>query len=135
MTAEYLLDTNIVSDAMNDTMGIVSTRLRGAARGFHAINPIISGELWFGIARRPSARREERLLGLLARLEVLVIDARVGETYGQVRADLERNGLPIGQNDLWIAAHALTLGLTLITDNVGEFERVEGLRIENWLRP
>lgn len=130
----YLLDTNILSDAMNVESGLIAGRLRRSPNGIYAVNPIIIGEIWFGLARRPSERRERRFRELLAGLGVLHVEGNVAPIYGHLRAALQSRGQPIGQNDLWIAAHALAEDLTLVTDNVGEFARVEGLRIENWLR-
>ena len=67
------------------------------------------------------------------RLPVQAMSTKVAESYGQIRSDLERKGATIGGNDLWIAAHALTLGLKLVTNNDREFKRVPGLRVENWV--
>jgi len=68
----------------------------------------------------------------LLQIEVLALDERASTVYGIVRADLERKGLVIGTNDLWIGAHALSLGLVLVTNNTREFSRIEGLTVENW---
>jgi tRNA(fMet)-specific endonuclease VapC len=75
-----------------------------------------------------------RIENLLSYLPVLPIDIAVTSHYADIRKSLELKGTPIGQNDLWIAAHARAADLVLVTDNVGEFGRVEGLQIENWLR-
>ena len=72
----------------------------------------------------------DRLSGIIP---VMLLPIECGIHYGRVRSELERAGTPIGNNDIWIAAHALSLGVTLITNNVGEFERVAGLGIENWV--
>lgn len=73
-------------------------------------------------------------MAVLSALDVLPIDAAADHCYAGIRLTLERAGTPIGANDLLIAAHALALDLTLVTDNIGEFRRVPGLRVENWLR-
>ena len=70
---------------------------------------------------------------VLSSLAILQVDEDVAATYGRIRAALQNLGTPIGSNDLWIAAHALSLDMTLVTANVDEFARVEGLRVENWL--
>ena len=127
----YLLDTNAISAVANEPTGIVAQRL-SEADGRSGVNPIIIGELLFGLARRPSTRLEARITNVLARLEVLPLEPDTAETYARVRAALERAGTPIGPNDLWIAAHALTLGATLVTANEREFRRVDGLTVENW---
>jgi tRNA(fMet)-specific endonuclease VapC len=77
----------------------------------------------------------QRIDQLLASIEVAALDSGVDEHYGRIRAELEAHGTPIGGNDLLIAAHALAEQATLVTDNTGEFRRVPGLRVENWLRP
>jgi len=86
--------------------------------------------------RRRGAQRLTTQLGVvLGALQVLPFDSPADVTYGRVRAQLERVGKPIGGNDLLIAAHALTLGYTLVSDNTREFAQVRGLQRENWLRP
>jgi tRNA(fMet)-specific endonuclease VapC len=95
---------------------------------------IVAAELRFGAAKLGSARLTERLEAVLAVLEIVPFEAPADAVYGRIRAQLEQAGTPIGGNDLLIAAHAITLGDTVVTDNEREFGRVEGLRVENWLR-
>lgn len=90
----------------------------------------MAAELRFGAAKRASARLD----AVLGALEVLALELPVDSIYGELRARLERAGQPIGANDLLIAAHALALGHAVVTDNEGEFSRINGLRVENWLR-
>lgn len=135
MTLRYLLDTNIVSHAMHEPAGSVGSRITVAGIDSVAISVVTLGELLFGYARNPTPRLKERLDGFLSRIIVLPVDAQVAMRYAEVRTILQRCGQLIGQNDLWIAAHALALNVRLVTDNTGEFTRVEGLRIENWVRP
>lgn len=70
---------------------------------------------------------------LLADIEILPFDAGAAEGYGEIRAELERKGKPIGPLDMMIAGHARSLGYTVVTNNIKEFERIEGLRLENWV--
>lgn len=129
----YLLDTNTISDLIRHPDGIVRRRI--AARGIKVVTSIVVvAEIRFGIAKRGSIRLAAQLAAVLPTLTVLPFDTPADHRYGQLRAGLERRGTPIGANDLFIAAHALALGATLVTDNVREFERVEGLAVENWLR-
>lgn len=90
-------------------------------------------ELQFGAVKRGSVQLARRVETLFAKVTILALTPDVRHCYAEVRTQLERRGLPIGNNDLLIAAHALTVGLVLVTANVREFERVEGLRVENWL--
>jgi len=134
----YLLDTNIVSHMIDNPHGptdraSVMIARRGVDRV--AINVIIAGEIHAGVEKKGSSRLRASSEAVLASLMILNLERPVESHYALIRADLEKRGRLIGTNDLWIAAHALTLGLTLVTANVGEFSRVEGLRVENWLEP
>jgi tRNA(fMet)-specific endonuclease VapC len=95
---------------------------------------VVAAELRYGAAKKGSARLTAQLEAVLQALPVLAFEAPADATYGRLRAELEKAGQPIGGNDLLIAAHAMTLGQTLVTDNEREFARVTGLRCENWLR-
>ncbi|MDB5479560.1 MAG: uncharacterized protein JWO83_613 [Caulobacteraceae bacterium] len=95
---------------------------------------VVAAELRYGATKRGSPALSARVEAVLGALEVLPLDTPADISYGDVRAKLERSGTPIGGNDLLIAAHALSLGCTIVTDNVSEFSRVEGLALENWLR-
>jgi len=94
---------------------------------------IVACELRFGAAKKRSARLADRIEEMLARLDVLPLAGEVDRRYAKLRWQLERRGTPIGPNDMLIAAHALALRRTLVTDNVREFRRVAGLAVENWL--
>ena len=131
----YLLDTNIVSDMVRNPQGVVVRRIAEIGEDQIATSVIVACELRFGVERKQSERLATQVEAILALLPVLPLSDAVDRHYGQVRAALERKGEPIGGNDLLIAAHVLELGVTLVTDNVREFERIEGLAIENWLRP
>lgn len=98
-----------------------------------AISIVTYGELAFGAIM--SVRREEaaaHLAALLETLEVLPLPLEAARRYAEIRAQLQRTGQPIRANDLWLAAHALADGLSLVTNNEREFWRVPGLRVENW---
>ena len=95
---------------------------------------IVAAELRFGAAKKKSPRLTAQLDAVLAAIDVMPLEAPVDTIYGSIRANLERIGQPIGGNDLLIAAQALALDLTLVTDNEREFSRIESLRIENWIR-
>ena len=130
----YLLDTNIVSDLIRHPGGAIAARIAEVGEAEVATSIVVAGELRFGAERKGSERLTRQMEEILGLLPVLPLGGNADVHYGTLRADLERRGLPIGGNDMLIAAHALTLGATLVTDNVREFERVEGLTVENWLR-
>ena len=129
----YLLDTNILSDLVRNPDGTAARRLAGVGEDAVATSVVVAAELRYGAARRGSPRLTERVEALLAEMQVLPLAPPVDAIYGRLRAALEAAGTPIGGNDLLIAAHALTLARTMVTANRREFDRVEGLPIENWL--
>jgi tRNA(fMet)-specific endonuclease VapC len=135
MNFEYLLDTNAVSDLVRNPGGAIARRIGtvGARRVCTSI--IVACELRFGAVRRGSSRLTAQLETVLQPLDILPFEEPGDQAYGALRAHLERRGLPIGANDMLIAAHALAVGCTLVTDNEREFSRVPGLKVENWLRP
>jgi tRNA(fMet)-specific endonuclease VapC len=130
----YLLDTNIISDALRNPDGRAAGHLRRVGEAAVCTSIVVAGELRYGAAKTTSTRIPERVEAALATMEVLPISPPVDQMYAELRARLERAGQIIGSNDLWIAAHALALDFTLVSDNGREFERVEGLRLENWRR-
>ncbi|GAA4345554.1 type II toxin-antitoxin system VapC family toxin [Variovorax defluvii] len=138
MTTGYLLDTNIVSALMRDPQGMVAAiladRLERQPQSRLCTSIVAACELRYGVARHRSRKLPLQLEAVLKDLEVLPLDEPADRHYGKLRADLERLGTPIGPNDLFIAAQALAHKLTLVTDNLREFERVAHLKIENWLR-
>ncbi len=99
-----------------------------------ATSIIVAAELRFGAERRASPRLTAQLDAVFRLLTILPFDGDADIRYGVLRTDLERRGMPIDGNDMLIAAHALSLGATLVTDNVREFARIDTLPIENWLR-
>jgi tRNA(fMet)-specific endonuclease VapC len=135
--ARYLLDTNICIYIRQKRPESVLKRFRKLAVGDAAISVITYGELAYGAERSSEAAREtnrQLLAELVGLLPVLAMPQTAGENYGIVRASLERRGEMIGNNDLWIAAHAKAASLTLVTNNEREFKRVPGLKVENWAR-
>ena len=130
----YLLDTNICIYIKNHRPAEVLTRFSKLPPGKVAMSAITYGELCFG-AEKSSKPKESRhiLEHLIALIPVLPLDETVSTHYGKIRQHLLAIGKPIGNNDLWIAAHALVNKLILVTNNVAEFERVPGLRVENWV--
>ena len=136
VSANYLLDTNTISHMMHNADGIVARRLQhlmqtGAVNRLYT-SVVVQSELLFGLAKRPSARLQSAYEQQMSGLTVMPIDEVVSHRYAAVRLALSRAGTPIGPNDTFIAAHALALGYTLVTDNEDEFRRVAGLKVENW---
>ncbi|HWO22355.1 MAG TPA: type II toxin-antitoxin system VapC family toxin [Kofleriaceae bacterium] len=130
-TYRYLLDTNIVSELMRDPQGPVTRRIARVGERSVCTSIIVACELRYGVAKKGSARLTQQLEAVLEVLPVLSLEPAVDRRYGEIRADLERRGTPIGPNDLLIAAQALSLGLVLVTDGVQEFRRVKGLEVKN----
>ena len=128
----YLLDTNILSDLIRNPQGSVAKRIAEAGEENVCTSVIVAAELRYGAARRNSSRLTTQDETVLEAIEIMPLEAPVDETYGELRAELERRGMLIGPNDLLIAAQTLCLGYRLVTDNEGEFRRVEGLSVENW---
>ncbi|MCY3933392.1 MAG: type II toxin-antitoxin system VapC family toxin [Acidobacteria bacterium] len=128
----YLLDTNAVSQLIRRPDGRVAQRVAELEPGSFAVSVIVAAELRYGAERRGSSRLTRQLEAVLSAIDVLPLEEPVDRHYGEIRTELERSGRPIGFNDLLIAAHARALGLTLVTNNVGEFRRVSGLSVEDW---
>jgi len=128
-----MLDTNIVSNVLRWPNGRAGVRIRTFARGELCISAIVAAELQFGAVKIGSQRLADQLRAAARLYDILPLDQGMVGAYGQLRTHLERAGTPIGPLDTLIAAHALTLDLTLVTANVREFTRVPGLRVENWL--
>lgn len=129
-----MLDTNVVSALIRDPHeGKARSRLVAFGVDRSCISVLTSAEIQFGFAKRSSPRLERNLELLLGSITILPFGPPADFYYGRLRAHLARQGTPIGPNDLFIAAHALALDLTLVTANIGEFSRVPDLRLENWL--
>jgi tRNA(fMet)-specific endonuclease VapC len=130
----YLLDTNIVSDLVRSPQGKVAQHIRKVGEAQVCTSIIVAVELRYGATKKGSPRLSAQLEAVLGALEVLPFEAPADAAYGLLRTRLEQAGRPVGANDLLIAAQALSLGYTVITDNEKEFAHVEDLRRENWLR-
>jgi tRNA(fMet)-specific endonuclease VapC len=134
MPARYLLDTNICIYIQRRNPPEVLRRFKKLKPGEAMISVITWGELLYGAEK--SARRSDvlRILKEFADLiPVAHMTEDVGRAYGMIRAELESSGQPIGNNDLWIAAHAKAYGLSLVTNNEREFRRISGLKVLNWV--
>lgn len=130
----YMLDTNIISDLLRNPDGNAAKRIADVGPDAICVSIITAAELRYGCAKKGSAKLLAHVEAILESVQVLAFDAPADAEYGDIRAELEAAGKPIGPNDLLIAAHAYAAGAILVTDNSGEFSRVRGLRVENWIR-
>jgi len=132
-----LLDTNICIHLINAKPAAVLQRFKGYRMGEIGLCSVVAAELAYGVAKSGSARNRQALDLFLAPLAILPFDEAALWAYGDLRADLradlERKGTPIGALDTLIAAHALSLQATLVSNNLREFERVPGLQLDNWV--
>ncbi|MCL2827613.1 MAG: type II toxin-antitoxin system VapC family toxin [Oscillospiraceae bacterium] len=130
---KYMLDTNICIYAMNKRSGTVLSNLKSHLTDGLCISAIVLAELEHGIAKSAYPERSKAaLMKILSIFDILDFDANAAVAYGIIQADLQRKGMPISPLDTLIAAHAKAAGLTLVTNNMREFERVSGLPLENW---
>jgi tRNA(fMet)-specific endonuclease VapC len=129
----YLLDTNIISDLVRHPRGRVAERLREVGAAHVCTSIIVVAELQFGALKKRSAKLARQLEEICAAIDILPFDHAAANSYAIIRWQLETSGRPIGANDLLIAAHALAADCTLVTNNMGEFQRIERLVLDNWL--
>jgi len=133
MVARFLLDTNICIYIRRRRPPTVLERFRQLKPGEAVLSVITYGELVYGIEKSQFREQTGKQLAELAGLlPVMKLPPRAGEFYGSIRAALAAEGGVIGNNDLWIAAHAKAAGLILVTNNEREFQRIQELEIENW---
>ena len=133
METHYLLDSNMVIYFRQKRSEAIMRRFAQLLPGEAAISVISYGELLHGAMKTSHPTSAiERLHNLVQELRPLPLPESAGETYGFIRADLAARREMIGNNDLWIAAHGLASGLTLVTNNEKEFRRVRGLKVQNW---
>jgi tRNA(fMet)-specific endonuclease VapC len=128
-----LLDTNTCINIINAKPAAVLRRFRDYRMGEIGLCSVVAAELAYGVSKSGSTRNREALDLFLAPLAILPFDQTALWCCGDLRADLERQGAPIGALDTLIAAHALSLQATLVTNNIKEFERVPGLQLDNWV--
>jgi tRNA(fMet)-specific endonuclease VapC len=135
MAVRYILDTNICIYIRSRRPPSIRARFERLDAGEAALSVITYGELLYG-AEKSADRLQamKRLEELAALIPVLSLPDSAANAYGVIRAQLEKKGHMIGNNDLWIAAHVRSTGLTLVTNNEREFRRVPGLKIENWVK-
>ncbi len=129
----YLLDTNVCVDYLTGRYPLVIERVQQASPEDLCVSSIVTAELRYGADKsRNPPRNHARLDVFFSEMPCLEFDLAAATAYGGLRAGLERRGRPIGAHDMLIAAHALSAGLVLVTDNVREFMRVRELTVENW---
>lgn len=130
---QFLLDTNILI-AMSKRRPGLADRLKGIPADAILLSSVVVAEIEYGIAKSGRRLRNRRVFdALLTGFRVIPFDGAAAKLYGPIRADLEKRGRPIGPYDLMIAAHAKSVDAVVVTDNTKEFDRVAGLRTENWL--
>jgi tRNA(fMet)-specific endonuclease VapC len=134
MDARFLLDTNVCIYIRRQRPPEVLARFQRLKPGEAVLSVITYGELIYG-AQKSQFREQaaKQLAELAALMPVMDLPLQAGQFYGVIRAALEAKGEMIGNNDLWIAAHAKAAGLTLVTNNEREFQRIPGLKIQNWV--
>ncbi|MGH7727176.1 MAG: type II toxin-antitoxin system VapC family toxin [Vulcanimicrobiaceae bacterium] len=130
----FLLDTNIVSDLIRHPRGRAVERLRAVGESRVCTSIIVAAELRYGAAKKQSTQLSAALEAVLGSLDVLPFESPADVAYGLIRTRLEQSGNTIGGNDLLIAAQAVALRYTIVTDNEREFGRIAGLPLENWLQ-
>jgi tRNA(fMet)-specific endonuclease VapC len=131
----YLLDTNIIGELARNPHGPLASRISALPPDECCINPIVACGIEYGLTKRNSARLRQQVEAILGAVSVLDLPSDIAAHYGRIRVELERQGTPIGPNDLLMAAHCVASAITIVTGNHGDFRRVEGLRVENWLQP
>lgn len=133
MTARFLLDTNAASHAIAKRSPAFDRRLLRIPMEELAVSAVTEGELRYGLARRPSASLQGTIETFLLAVTIFPWDSEAARSYGELRASLERHGQLMGSLDMMIAAHALALGLTLVSNDAA-FRRVPHLKVEDWTR-
>lgn len=129
----FLLDTNVVSQLVREPQGNVASQIATVGEAAVCVDVVIAAELQFGARKKRSRKLTKQVNRILGAIQILPLESQVETHYAEIRDFLERKGNPIGANDLFIAAHARSLGLTLVTENVREFRRVPRLEVENWV--
>lgn len=131
----YMLDTNICIYVIKHKPESVFRKLKKIKPEDVCISSITYAELAYGVEKSAQPERNRLALSMmLSSIEIVAFDDSAADEYGEIRAGLERKGTPIGSLDMLIAAHARSLGCTLVTNNTKEFCRVEGLEVVNWVK-
>ena len=131
----YMLDTNICRYVIKHKPESVFRKLKKIKPEDVCISSITYAELAYGVEKSAQPERNRLALSMmLSSIEIVAFDDAAADEYGEIRAGLERKGTPIGSLDILIAAHARSLGCTLVTNNTKEFCRVEGLEVVNWVK-
>lgn len=131
---KYMLDTNICIYAIKQRPEQVFIRLQEHDPEEICISSVTYAELVHGVEKSQAIEKNRLALALLlANIEIVSFDSLAAESYGKIRADLEKTGTPIGPLDMMIAGHARSLGYTIVTNNTKEFQRVRNLKLENWV--
>ncbi len=130
----YLLDTHSVFELIKNPQGVVAEKMLSSGLELQCCTSIIVAcELRYGAAKKQSPKLSFNVEQVLNSLPILPLEESIDEVYAKIRVSLESSGLPIGQRDLLIAAHALCLNLTVVTANERKFTCIENLKVENWL--
>lgn len=133
---KYLVDTNVCVDFLNGRYPSVLEHWRRVSPDDLWVSSVAIAELRYGADKsRRASRNHKNLDRFLEEVQCAMFDIDAAREFGRIRSGLERRGTPIGPYDTMIAAHALSLGCVLVTDNQREFERIEGLKLENWRLP
>lgn len=134
MARPYLLDTSILSHLIRQPQGVVATRIAEVSEANVQTSVIVACELRYGAAKRGSRKLTRQVEAVLGAMTIRPLESDVERIYASIRVALEKKGTPIGAHDMLIAAHARAIDAVCVTDNVAEFNRVPGLKVENWLR-
>ncbi len=130
---KYMLDTNICIYAIKQKPEKVFRKLQKINPEDVCISSVTYAELMYGVEKSAAVEKNRVALSLLlANIEIKSFDVNAADEYGKIRADLEKKGTPIGPLDMMIAAHAKSLGVKIVTNNVSELARVKGLKVDNW---
>lgn len=133
MSHSFLLDTNIIAALAKNPSGPVSRKITDAGQAAICTSIIVACEIHYGLLKKDSHKLTTQMTAIMDAIDVVDLPKEVELNYGEIRLHLEMEGQPIGPNDLLIAAHARTAGLTVVTGNDREFQRVPDLKVENWL--
>ena len=132
---KFMLDTNICIYIIKQKPAKVLKRFAQYSPGYILLSSETLAELRYGVEKSLHVQQNhDALSGFIVPLEIADFDEKAADEYGKVRAKLEKKGQPIGSMDMLIGAHALSLGVTIVTNNTKEFRRINGLTVENWVR-